>query len=142
MTNIEKLHLANQVHELKRQYREVLDQSHADIGLAIQQMPEGTSFTPAELAAAAGVVYQVLNCHTADEKRLTRNVNRKTKKYAAILPDGTIDMSQTIKVTKDYVTYTVNGCPCSMVKNRTSLNALYGKPDYILAAIQRKEGER
>ncbi len=149
MTNREKLELANKVHALQKMYRQVLDQAHADIGAALQRMPKGTAFTASELAAATGVVYQAIpRKHTSDESGLDRVRICKTKKYAAILPDGTVDMSQTIKVTKAYLGYVVNGKGIIKRNNNTGSvqtrdGILDGKPDDILesiAAIQERRG--
>lgn len=133
MTRAEKLAIMEAAHAAQRVYREVLDQAHADIGAAIQRMPEGTTFTARELASAAGVCYQALNYHHTSD-RLALDVGQKvdTKKYAAILPDGSVDFGQTIKVTRTVTTYTRTSHYPGNYGNRGQYGHKMGDPTDIM----------
>ena len=119
MTRAEKLAIMEAAHTAQRAYREVLDQAHADIGKAIQDMPAGTTFTASELASAAGVCYQTLYfLHTSDREALNEGRKTETKRYAAILPDGSVDMAQTIQITRTKTAYTRTDRPVSTLGNK------------------------
>lgn len=145
MTTAERLAVMETAHAAQRVYRRVLDEAHADIGQAIQDMPEGTTFTARELASAAGVCYQALYYHhTSDHRALKTGQRTETKKFAAILPDGSVDFGQTIKVTRNVTTYTRTDKEPSTWRNMMP-NIICGytaDPDGILnflASIQPEE---
>lgn len=101
MTAQERLAIAEAAHAAQRAYRAVLDEAHADMGAAIAEMPEGTEFTASQIATAAGVPYQAFwLSHSHREKALRQERRHVTKKYAEILPDGSVDTSSTIRVTR------------------------------------------